>query len=703
MATTANSDSWEDETFSQPERSSRPFSVHARSDVVESDGLLLSATSTHNDGDTSLPWLLKLLFGLNGLTLSILTLPLMFVINTQVQIPLAYLPTYGAIAFLPYSLKPLYAFTIGTAKQHGIPRPVLFTGLLTFNSLTLFFYTLAPPSGVIFIFVVSFCRGVTDSCAELCLGLTMIDEARRLDSRHCVNGEGENNCNNNPYHKIVSIFQSEAATSRNVGSLVGSLITCFVFLERFLASDSAGGSSQLSGGVVNGLFILTAFLQLLGATTAYFFRDEFDLLTKSYQRYTPSPATGVTGFIMLQQDNNDTENGVDEYHEERVSMDHPLNEIARLQDDERSHPSYPSLEDHIMDETDSFSATDSHSVNSLNGVLRAEQNPAPWACRANTASNCVIIVVLQAVLVVIAMRGPITDSTSHFVWEVMVISLVFAVVMTALVLYCNNWWQSSHRIGLFLILKGGVPSDSMVVSSLFYSLFESQPLLLQMLSLMDMVVASLSSWSYSKLWSRYSSGRPFMILIGGMSVLASLASLLNILMFHAHKENTSSSSNQLYSVLGFAVLAKVFGTFTEEWAFIPEIVLATTSLSVSGQGSREEVNNSNEETLEVSRAVTGIHSESSVVQATPTAFSLLNRGDDNNIQSGDKVGMEYGTLVSCIDFGDQLGSLAAAPLVAILNISRENDFQGLDRLVVICAAANIVVSLAILPLLGKKT
>jgi hypothetical protein len=75
---------------------------------IDSDGLLripITALSTPNHGP-NLPWL----FGLNGATLSILTLPLMYILNTQAQIPLPYyLPTYSVIAFLPsYSLKRLH-------------------------------------------------------------------------------------------------------------------------------------------------------------------------------------------------------------------------------------------------------------------------------------------------------------------------------------------------------------------------------------------------------------------------------------------------------------------------------------------------------------------------------------------------------------------------------------------------------------------
>ena len=77
--------------------------------------------------------------------------------------------------------------------------------------------------------------------------------------------------------------------------------------------------------------------------------------------------------------------------------------------------------------------------------------------------------------------------------------------------------------------------------------------------------------------------------------------------------------------------------------------------------------------------------------------------DDNEEDQRLRIAIEYGTLVSCIDFGDQLGSLLAAPLVAAWQISRENGFLHLDRLIVFCSGANLVITLGLLPLLWTST
>jgi hypothetical protein len=661
---------------------------------TDSDGLLqvpITAPSMPNHGP-SLPWLLQLLFGLNGATLSILTLPLMYIVNTRAQIPLPYLPTYGAIAFLPYSLKPIYACMINISKKHGIPRSVLFMSLLIGNSLTLILYTLIPPGGIMCALVVAFCRGVTDSCAELCLGLTMIDHARRLglknDGRNSESDSNNDNVDSSSYRKAVSTFQAQAATSRNIGSLLGSLLTCLLFLERRWASDSHGGNAPLSGGVANGLFIFTALLQILGAFTTVLFRSDFLVLERSHHQYPRSLAAETASFMLLQQDDNVC---VDEQKRECVNGDEPFSGEAKLQEDERSHPSYASLEDY-NDQLDRFSATDSNLIEVSDDLQRAEQTPAKWG---NAAANCFMIVAVQTVLVILALKEPMSAWLSYLAWEILVVSLVFAVAMTALALYCNNWVQSCHRIGLFLLLKNALPSDAMIVSSFFYSLFELQPLSLQVLSFLEMGVTSLSSWSYNKLWSKYSSGRSFTILIGGMAVMSSLASLLNILVHQAHKRDASLSSYELDKVLGLAILAKFVCTFVNEWAFLPEIVLATTSLTVSGLECN--CHESHEGLL------TALPHQPSASLLTSASEPIGDTGDGDTSNTEEKIAIEYGTLVSCIDFGDQLGSLAVGPLVSMLDLSRDNDFQNLDHLIVFCAVASMVGSLAILPLLGKKT
>lgn len=170
----------------EPEHSQTRQAQH-----LESSGDDNLRESTFNDPDLpKLPLMLELLFGLNGLSLSLLTLPIMYILNTRVAVPLPYLPAYGAIAFLPYSLKPFYAYLCGlwaskrTSKQaaataatnnnHQYRYLPLFRWLLASNSIYTILLACIPKGGIKAVFGVAFLRGITDSCAEFCLGLTLI-------------------------------------------------------------------------------------------------------------------------------------------------------------------------------------------------------------------------------------------------------------------------------------------------------------------------------------------------------------------------------------------------------------------------------------------------------------------------------------------------------------------------------------------------
>ena len=62
----------------------------------------------------------------------------------------------------------------------------------------------------------------------------------------------------------------------------------------------------------------------------------------------------------------------------------------------------------------------------------------------------------------------------------------------------------------------------------------------------------------------------------------------------------------------------------------------------------------------------------------------------------------YGSFISCIDFGDQIGAILSTPLVTALGISRDNNWHNLDSLIFICSGVGVL-SASVLLLLGSKT
>ena len=590
----------------------------------------------------SLPWILQMLFCLNGFSLNLSSLSLMYIVNTRVKIPLPYLPTYGALAFLPYSLKPFYGYL-----TQGISRHKLFVALLSTSGLAVLSTTWIPPGAVFLTFFNAVIRGIFDSWAELCLGLTLIDHARATTTTR----ESIHHCNRAfvsslSYDDLASRFQSQAATARNFGSLLASFVTCLLFVERQLFSPE---QTQLSGTVANALLIITGGFQIIGALFAHLYRNDFQPAVYSNHAFS---------MIAQQEQGGSDDDGI------------MVDEESALRDDDRSHPSYSSSQED-RDETDSLNSTFS------SGAPEAQR---PYRSRA----NWILVMLLQLIIIIIAMKGPVTERTSHMAWKVMLISLLLAIVIMAFAIRLNNWFQKSHRVGLFLILRHAIPSDSIVVGSFFYTVFESTPLLLQVLSLTGMGVATLSSWSYGKLWSRFSSGNGFLWVIAGTTVLAALASLSNLAVVASHHSSTST----IYLVFWTAVVAKALTTFCEEWAFLPDVVVATTAVSHEAENPQEERHH--------------VVVEVPISSPEQTAASPGNNDFHENTEETTKnISIQYGTLISCIDFGDQLGSLLAGPIVAAMGISRENDFLHLNRLILLCALASAL-SLVLLALLRQK-
>jgi len=553
---------------------------------------------TGDSVEMGLPLYLRLFFGLNGLTLSLEGLGLMYIINSRVEMPIPYLPTYGAIAFLPCSFKPIY----GYLSQGVTSRFKLFATLLLGNAIFVASTMFIPKGAVVLACMIGFLRGVTDSWAEFCLGLTLIDCAR---AQSVIDGT--------MFDALASKFQAHAATARNVGSFLGYVCTFVMFTGRQFLNSNA--SNELSAVDANILLISSATLQLAGVVYAGFFAP-----------HVPVVELPRTSHSLLDQerDHDDPEGGL------------VADEMSSLRDDERSHGSYSSTDDAADD-----------------GSIGARDHSGSSLFRYNSA----LVVLLQITVLIFALQTPIVDLSSHLLWKVCVVSCLGATIVVGLASFFSKLWATSHSVALYLILRNALPSDSMVLGSYFYWLFQSSPGLLQCLSLLGSGIITLSSWSYGRYLSKYHSGGKFMILIAVTTVLAGIASLGNIIVFR------HSQSKYLVCMV---VFVKVVETFFGEWSFLPNVILATTSLNPVGHGTPND-----------------------------TGSPPINE------RRHDNVGVKYGTLISCIDFGDQLGSLIAGPLVALLAISRENDFANLDHLIFICFCFEIL-SLLLLILLKSK-
>ncbi|KAG7355647.1 hypothetical protein IV203_000333 [Nitzschia inconspicua] len=679
--------------------STTPALTTGSSAVVDSQDL---AVRIHEDAESvsetkkiaRLPPVLYVLFVLNGLTLALFMLPMMYIVNTRVKIPVAYLSTYGSVAFLPYSFKPIYAYLSSSpeihiplptwacyrngpswVRFHLPPRNIVFILLLMMNSACLILYASIPPGGVIFAFVVAFFKGFSDAWSSLCLGLTMIDIGRYSAAPITENENTENSSSDTTensgamvYDKIVSYFQAQAATARNVGSVIGGAVTLLVFLQRYLAAkgkEEDNNIEQLSGGVANGLLYFTSSLNLVGACVAFTFRHA--LKAKPLE----PTGSGATFSLVQQHEDSDTDNDAqnNDIASNRSNLEGNIRSIDlegdRLMacDDDTSYRSYSSNGSEVSFADDENVVFDSGERSVIS--------------RASLAS----IVMLQFIVVVVVFKEPITNLTSTVTWNSLLFTMCLAFIAAIADLSYNSSWHFSHRAGLFLILRNAIPSDAMVVSSFTYSILESQPMMLQSLSVVSLVVRMASSWSYEKLWARFSNGRALTAAIGFLAILAGMASLLNIAVYRKYEDLVSTTNNEIIKDLwGLIILANMATTFFSEWAFLPEVVLASVSVNENEKGESHQA------------------SERRRRAEPDTAESQPNARQTSDVM----VAVEYGSLIACIEFGDQLGSLVAAPIVSSLGISRENNFNRMDEFLLICSLSTIIGTIAILPLTRKR-
>jgi hypothetical protein len=584
----------------------------------------------------SLP--LRILFAMNGVTLALPTTALMFILNTRVSMSLTLIPTYAAIAFLPYSLKPLYAFLSSAwAPRHR--RHMVITWLLVASGISTAGTALTPVGGVWACIICAFVRGVTSAWPEFLLGLTLIDQARQEQPAYI-------------YGETAALFQAQAATARNLGALAAhAAATGFFALRHFVSnSNDAAPVQELNDSSVTLLLVAAGILNCIAALVAWVYRIGSTTTT------TTTPAMTTT-----------------------ANAESPLASLTSLP----RRPSYDSCSD----------ASDTVDCESL---LTSCGGSGPTDA---THRNIRLVVLLQLVIVLFSLRGPIEEVVSDTCWNLMAAGSIFALAVTG----CTSpslRWERSHRVGLFLILRHALPSASNIMASYFYSLFSSMPAFLQLVSLTDMFVTTLASWTYGRVFSRYSKDQQLHAVIAGTTVFAAVASLANLLLVK-YCTPDSKWAVQVFIAVG----VKTVTTWTGEWNFLPDVILATVSAVPENNNQERSAAVSLSTPTSTTPSAT-IQFPSSVMQqipsseaaaltctdssttatttATPTDQQLA-RGDDSQ-----KVDIQYGTLISCIDFGDQLGALLAGPLVAILGISRENDWAGMDTLIQLSALAALL-------------
>ena len=373
-------------------------------------------------------------------------------------------------------------------------------------------------------------------------------------------------------------------------------------------------------------------------------------------------------------------------------------------------------------------------------------NPNHSISQTNSNSSIWLIILLQLLVVLLTLRQSMVQNLlTKIGWTCLV------TILTALFFFCA-YDQSSQlttqtdtndtattvrtqqhggqiRVGLYLILRYSIPSVSYLMSSYVYTIFEEIPSILQFLSLFDMCVTTFACYMYSKYLSKYSSGEQLVWLIAITTILSGISSFGNVFLIRLLNPKTSTqqqsddSDSMTTKIICTIVINAIIGFFNE-WKFFPDVVLATaTSASnnsifdiASSSLSNTTTSATSTPPRNVSLAERTIGFEIAIndsllpIESNPTI--RLSRHDDerndhtastsiNSINNTAQLStspsmrsVQYGTLLSCIDFGDQIGVLLAGPLIAIFHTTRSNGNDQWQHLEVLQIINSIMILLS---------
>jgi hypothetical protein len=332
---------------------------------------------------------------------------------------------------------------------------------------------------------------------------------------------------------------------------------------------------------------------------------------------------------------------------------------------------------------------------------------------ADGSKSIWLVVLLQLLVVLLTLRQSMTQNFITKVgWTCMVSTLTllffyfsyvqFLIVNTQSDAYDTTTAASRQqharqlRVGLYLILRYAIPSVSYLMSSYIYTIYKEIPSILQFLSLLDMCVTTFACYTYSTYLSKFSSGTQLLWLIAITTILSGIASFGNVLLIRllnpkmsTHQQEREDSYSMTTKIICTIVINAIIGFFNE-WKFFPDVVLAT-AVSTGTNSGFDLLPSSSLPLHEVSLADQSIRGTTDDDPLRPIGSNptiRLSHNDDestgnatqNNNNNSTHVStavssqavrsVQYGTLLSCIDFGDQIGLLLAGPLIAICHTTR---------------------------------
>lgn len=584
---------------------------------------------------------LLFLFALNGATLSLPSLALTAIVNDRAAIPVELLSAYGAVAFLPSSFKPLYSYLSILARKRFAAHKFL-ASLLFLSGIATFATAFVPKHGVTLCFIIAFLRGLAVAFPEYLLGLVLIRSARENSSVPTMNIQadqpidGDNGGTETPeildFKMLGSIYQGQAATARNMGACLATLVsfTVFLFARKAVVEDV-----HISDMTTTVLLFATGLLPTLGAVVAWWFQVGLSLGDTS-----PSGAHRYDGL-----NSNDIES-------------RSLPAYNPLTCDSGNGVYGNRLHDELGEEGITVAREESSSSNSDQRVVARSRFQETGSLNLSW-NDIAMLISLQLLLVWIGFEGVLNGNKR--LWQtgfVMFLSLsAFGLFRSSIRTSASPFLQKESA--LFLALKQAVPGAGYPLSAFLYYLFGSEPILLQILSLCNNAVAVVASSFFTK----YIAHRNIKAMIISTTVAASLVSLMNITVAKFGDDPTLHMTRNFC----FALLASLFGSFANEISFLPSVVLATTSLDNDSKYSADDV-------CDI------------VKNETDHSFAETRESREKN---QDIEGIKYGAYIACIDFGDQAGAWLSVPLIHLFSLERDN-WSNLPLYILTCAALNAI-------------
>ena len=704
--------------------------------------LLPPLQQQHHHENLLLSFPLRFSYSCIGMIMSLPSTALLYFVNKFIAIPVSLLPLYLSISFLPYSLKPSYAYMSTSLTHYNLSQQIQIICLLLICGSSHIITAFTPQNAISLSFMLAFTRSITLAWPNFLLDLCLLDEVDNIILSLAPLPPQESSSTSSSsssafaalsYADVAAAFQSQAATYRSMGCVAANVLALVVYAAPNLLSSPLHSESHqkihdsMNHRIFQFILICTGVLNFVCAILLW--RNPRNSIERHQYQSVLQPSDKNETSISQILSSNNTQSETDNPATTKSVM--RLHSYDSIEDDLLLPVHHPTLSKSglsleldtcVVDTEPLLLRYSNNTINQNNDThtVKLQHIPPPAIVnhknvRSTNSSNNYfnrsnsigLVVLLQLLVVLLTLRQSLVQ---NFITKIGWTCLVS--ILTVLFFYCA-YYQSSKvrthsdanetttatntrgheetlRVGLYLILRYSIPSVSYLMSSYIYTIYEDIPSILQILSLLDMCVTTFACYIYSKYLSKYSAGKQLLWLIVTTTMLSGISSFGNVILIRVlnpksptqHEQHDDENYSMTTKIICTIVINAIIGFFNE-WKFFPDVVLATAVSVGSITGNTFETSSTSLSHDEVSPAGRTIHETTNDDPLRPTPMSQHDDGHNasavnNNTASSSSLslpaarGVQYGTLLSCIDFGDQIGILLAGPLIAIFHTTRSN-------------------------------